>query len=245
MDGHSTFEQFNRDVAENTGYLYTTDARLSSWLANRRLTDATLAAVSFLDKRVIDIGCGDGTYTVELFDRGKPASIHGFDPAERAIEIARQRIIGREIAFGTHNAYDLPVATGSFDLAHLRGVLHHLDRPIDALREAFRVASWVVLIEPNGYNPMVKLLEKYSRYHRKHGEKSYQPRQLDQWIHEVGGTVVSRRWAGFVPFFCPDWFARTLKMVEPLVERLPLVRACSCAVYVQVAKRSDEHATIE
>ena len=31
------------------------------------------------------------------------------------------------------------------------------------------------LIEPNGYNPTLKLIERFSRYHREHGEKSYAP----------------------------------------------------------------------
>jgi hypothetical protein len=54
----------------------------------------------------------------------------------------------------------------------------------------------------------------------------------------VGGTVRTRLWAGFVPMFCPDWWARAAKRVEPLVERVPLVRHLGCAVYVFAAGRA-------
>lgn len=41
--------------------------------------------MSIWDQRLIDIGCGDGTFTVELFDRGQPTRITAIDPREDAI----------------------------------------------------------------------------------------------------------------------------------------------------------------
>ncbi len=237
----STVAPFDRDAASNAGYLYTTGARLSSQMANQRLTEAALDSLSFHGKRVLDIGCGDGTYTIELFDRGQPARICGVDPAQKAIEVARQKAAGRNIEFAVEDACKLPYEADRFDIAHLRGVLHHMERPAEAIREALRVAPRVVIIEPNGYNPILKLLERGSRYHREHEEKSYAPRQLDRWVEQMGGIVQSRKWAGLVPFFCPDPAARVLKVIEPVLEHIPLARACSCAVYVLVAVRSGQH----
>ncbi len=231
---------FDRDVAHNNGYMYTTNARLSSELANRRLTNATLDLVDLEGKKVVDVGCGDGTYTIDLFDRGRPALLQGVDPAREAVDSARQKIGQRaNLNFAAHSAYQLPNADDSFDVCHLRGVLHHLDRPVDALREAFRLAPALVVIEPNGYNPVVKLLERFSAYHVDHDEKSYAPRRLDRWISELGGQVVRRQWVGLVPFFCPDWFARTMKVIEPAVEKTPLVRTFTCGVYAFLARRTD------
>jgi SAM-dependent methyltransferase len=226
---------FNRDVASNGGYLYTTNARLSSRLSNERITKATLAMADLRGRRIIDIGCGDGAYTIELHDRGGPALIHGIDPAGDAIASAHARIAGRKMLFSVGNAYELDFPDGAFDVAHLRGVLHHLDRPLDALREALRVASKILVIEPNGYNPIVKLLERFSQYHLDHEEKSYAPHSLDRWVRELGGKVTKRSWIGLVPFFCPDLFARCLKLTEPLVEHTPLARALCCGQYVFTA----------
>lgn len=230
-------EAFNRDVLANEGYLYTTHARLSSRLANQRLTEATLAIADFRGKRVLDIGCGDGTYTIELFDRAQPASMHGTDLAHEAIRVAWQKVGIRPIAFEVSGAYALPFDADSFDIAYLRAVLHHMDKPVVALREALRVAPTAVVIEPNGYNPVLKVLERVSLYHVAHHEKSYSPARLERWIQQVGGTVCARCYAGLVPFFCPDWFAKLMKRLEPAVERMPLLNALGCAVCVFLVRR--------
>ena len=166
---------FCEDVAEHGGYVYTTNGALSSRIANKRQSDAIFEVVNLHRKRVIDIGCGDGTYTLEIYDRAEPSVLCGIDPAAPAIDVANERRGDRDVEFTCDSAYSIPYPDDSFDVAHLRGVLHHMDRPVDALREAFRVAPTIVVLEPNGFNPVLKLIEKMSKYHREHGEKSVSP----------------------------------------------------------------------
>lgn len=235
--GKDTVAPFSADVSRNRGYLYTTNASLSSRYANERMTTATLSQANVRDKRLIDIGCGDGTFTIDLFDRAQPKIMAAIDPSVEAIQIARGKKGQREIEFLAKGAYDLPWKADSFDIAYIRAVLHHLERPIDALREAFRLAPLVIVIEPNGYNAGLKVLEKLSHYHIEHEEKSYVPSRLDRWVVMLGGVITSRQWIGFVPMFCPDWLARMLKALEPIVERVPVFNRLCCAQYVFTACR--------
>jgi ubiquinone/menaquinone biosynthesis C-methylase UbiE len=227
---------FNEDVDENQGYRYTTNAQLSSKMANERLTKASLAITDLSGKHVIDIGCGDGTYTFEIYDRGKIAHIHGVDPAEKAIEYAKSNVMDRQATFAVENAYALPYADNTYDVAYLRGVLHHMSYPEKAIGEALRVARRIVIIEPNGFNPVLKLLEKVSKYHIEHDEKSYFPFRIDQWIAGFNGRVVARKYVGLVPMFSPDLLARAVKVVEPLAESLPVIKHLGCACYVLAAE---------
>ncbi len=48
--------------------------------------------------------------------------------------------------------------------------------------------------------------------------------------------MIQRSYAGLVPFFCPEPVARVLKTIEPVVERVPVLRALGCAVYVQLVR---------
>jgi SAM-dependent methyltransferase len=232
---HPEVDGFKADLAENEGYRYTTNAPLSSRLANRRCTDAVLAMADFRGKRIVDVGCGDGTYTIELLELAQPASVHGVDLFPQAIVTARGKSADPRVTFAVGSATDLPYGDNSFDIAVVRGVLHHMPKAQDALREAMRVAPIIVVLEPNGYNPGLKLFERFHPYHKAHGEMSYAPKKLDRWIGELGGTVHRRTWAGLVPMFCPDRAAVALKKVEPAFERVPLLRSVGCAVYVFAA----------
>lgn len=234
---HPKLDRFKADLANNEGYLYTTNARLSSQFSNQRSTEAVLAIAEFRGKRVIDVGCGDGTATIELLALARPAIVHGIDPIEQAVDLARKKVEDPRITFAVCSASELPYNDDSFDIALVRGVLHHMPKAPEALREALRVAEVVVVLEPNGYNPGLKLFERFHPYHIEHGEMSYAPRTLDRWIGELGGTVQRRTWAGLVPMFCPDWCASALKRIEPSIERIPLLRAIGCAVYVFAAAR--------
>ncbi len=227
---------FNQDATQNNGYLYSTNASLSSQLANQRLTDVTLQAIQIQGKSVLDIGCGDGVYTLALEHYAKPKLIFAGDIAEQALRIAQRHAAGRNIGYMVNSAYALPFADQHFDVALLRGVLHHLDHPSQALGEALRVAKQIWVIEPNGYNPGLKVLERISRYHIEHGEKSYAPQQLEKWVNTHGGIITQRKWAGFVPMFCPDAVARLMKKLEPLVENIPGIREVGSAVYCFAAQ---------
>jgi len=119
----------------------------------------------------------------------------------------------------------------------VRGVLHHVGKPREAIAEALRVARTIVVVEPNGLNPGLKLLERVSTYHVDHEERSHPPRRPDRWVQELGGQTVRRQWVGFVPMFAPDAYARAAKRIEPLLEALPGVRSVACAQYIFTATR--------
>jgi 2-polyprenyl-3-methyl-5-hydroxy-6-metoxy-1,4-benzoquinol methylase len=167
--------QFDADVRANQGYLYTTNAKKSSVLANQRLTDITREMVELCGRRVIDVGCGDGTYSAELFASCAPAMLVGADASAEAVEKANRSFARPGLRFEACSVYDLSYEPGSFDVAIVRGLLHHLDDAPRALARISALAREVFLIEPNGYNPTLKMIERFSRYHREHGEKSYAP----------------------------------------------------------------------
>jgi SAM-dependent methyltransferase len=223
-------EPFDRDVALNEGYRYTTNAPLSSRLANDRLTDATLDLVPLAGRSLIDVGCGDGTYTADLARRGSPSRVVGVDPSPGAVEAAGRR--HPELRFEVGDARWLEATPERFDVAVARGVLHHTDDPARLVRAIGRVAETVVVIEPNGWNPVLKVIERASAYHRAHGERSWRSTVIDGWLREAGFRPASRLYAGLVPFFCPEPAARLLKALEPLVESAGALGRPALAVYV-------------
>lgn len=224
--------EFNADVDANDGYLYSTSDRLSCVMANRRISDAIIAMAGLEGKRVLDIGCGDGVYSIELLKAGA-REVVGVDAAENAIHCARKKAEGLAgIRFQTADIYQLARPEEQYDIAIVRGILHHLYEPGRAIEVISRVAAEIVVLEPNGLNPVLKVLEKVSPYHREHEEKSYSPSRLRRWFEQCGGKVVDSCFIGLVPMFCPDSMARFLKKMEPMAEALPGVRNVCCGQYL-------------
>src|SRR5262249_55732216 len=89
-------------------------------------------------------------------------------------------------------------------------------------------ADTVFILEPNGFNPILKLLERFSKYHREHQERSYRMGQFLRWIDAAGGQVDKAFHFGLVPVFCPDWMVTICSRLEPIVERTPLFRNIAC-----------------
>jgi SAM-dependent methyltransferase len=234
---NTNVEPFQKDAAAHGGYVYTLAQRLSCRLATGRSLDIILATGQLTGRAVLDVGCGDGYYTIGYWDRGRPRTLTGVDAAAAAVRVAREKSDARPIRFEVADVHKLPFPDNSFDLALIQSTLHHDDAPADIIREAFRVAPVILIHEPNGNNLGLKAIEKLSRYHREHGEKSYSSRRIARWIEAAGGEIQSRRFAGFVPMFCPDWLARAMKAVEPLLEAVPGLRALGCSVFILVAKR--------
>ncbi len=231
---------FDQDAAANEGYLYTQTERLSCRLATQRTTDAILGAREFSSRSVLDLACGDAYYSFQLFDDSSMARFVAGDAASNAVILAAGRRGRRPISFLVNDAHALPFPDDSFDVVLVQSVLHHDERPLHMIQEAFRVAPRILIHEPNGNNPGLKVIEKVSPYHKEHGEKSYSSLQMKRWIRQAGGKVVYQKFAGFVPMFCSDGIAKFMKFVEPMVESLPLFRCIACSVYVMVGVRQSD-----
>ncbi len=232
MVKEKSVSEFNADVDVNDGYLYSTSNRISCVMANQRISAAIISLAGLRGKRVLDIGCGDGVYSIELLRAGA-SEVTGVDAAKNAVQCAIKKAEGLEkIQFKTADIYKLERPERPYDIAVVRGILHHLYQPNEAVKVISRMADEIIILEPNGFNPVLKILEKISPYHVEHEEKSYAPTRLNRWFEQNGGRVIESRFIGLVPMFCPDHLARFLKKIEPIVEMIPGIRNICCGQYL-------------
>lgn len=233
--------QFNEDVRKTGSYAYTS-ARFSARLVNARFSQCIAESYDFAGRTILDLGCGDGTYTLEFPSLGVKEVV-GIDPAGVAIEAAKEKAcklgFDTTVKFEVGNIYALEsyLAGNRFDCIVLRGVLHHLPDPARAITDLAAFSGTMVVLEPNGNNPILKLLERYSSYHRAHEERSFTPGTICSWLKKAGFRVHSKKMFNLVPMFCPDSMARVLSVVSPIVERLPLLRDVACGQTIIVARR--------
>lgn len=97
-------------------------------------------------RSVVEVGCGDGSVLAALGRLGVGETRHGFDIAQRAVEIASGRPeIDRAERF---DGVSLPAADGAYDLGLLSHVLEHVEDPRPLLEETARCARAVVVEVP-------------------------------------------------------------------------------------------------
>ena len=229
---------FNLNVAENGGFLYTTNAQFSSHVANKRISDEIFRFIKPTYKTLVDIGCGDGMYTDNIKQNFPHLDVFGFDPAGVAIEAARKKY--PSVRFDTINLLDadLPVPPKKYDVAVIRGVLHHLSDQQLAIANAFRLADNLIIMEPNGNNPILKLIEKTSQYHIEHEEQSFFEWQLKSWIRNASGRIDSWSYVGYVPFFLPTLPAKVIYAVQPFLEKIPVLKHIFSAQFIIACSRT-------
>ena len=89
--------------------------------------------------RVLDVGCGPGTITMDLADIvGPEGRVTALERTDDALDLARAEAAARgttNVDFVVGNVQDLDLADRSFDVVHAHQVLQHVDDPVRALRE--------------------------------------------------------------------------------------------------------------
>jgi len=94
--------------------------------------------------RILDIGCGPGSITLDLASYIDQGSIIGIDieSARPALETAQQRAASegkKNVTFQVGNIAKLDFDDGAFDVVHVHQVIQHVSDPVGALREMRRV----------------------------------------------------------------------------------------------------------
>lgn len=112
------------------------------WAGYVRDTHDLLDAVARVrpGERVLDVGCGTGTFAARLAARNPAQHILGVDVSEGMLAEARRKTSAfPNVRFEQAPATRLPFEDAAFDVVVTASALHYVGRPADALAEARRV----------------------------------------------------------------------------------------------------------
>ncbi len=153
-------------------------------------------------QRLLDVGCGPGTLTLDLGER--VGSVTALERTPEALDLCRAEAERRgfpsaEVAveFAVGNAHALPFADDSFDVVHAHQVLQHVADPVAALREMRRVTrpGGIVAVRDSDYPafawyPKPPALDDwmalYLRCTVANGGEPEAGRRLLSWAREAG-----------------------------------------------------------
>jgi len=94
--------------------------------------------------KILDIGCGPGTITVDLARRVPQGHVTGLEINQAIVDEATahaKETNTPNVDFQVGDIFSLPFPDASFDIVHVHQVLQHIPEPVAALREMRRVAK--------------------------------------------------------------------------------------------------------
>jgi SAM-dependent methyltransferase len=171
-------------------------------------------------RRVLEYGCGLGSYSFILARRG--ARVTGIDISEIAVEQTQAHARREQIPtinFQRMNAEALGFADQTFDLVCGRAVLHHLDlnKALAELARVLRPDGLAVFIEPLGHNPLINLYRRLTPHLRTADEHPLfmsDLRMLERYFGRVEGRFFHLQSLLAVPFQGLPGFARLVKWLD-------------------------------
>jgi ubiquinone/menaquinone biosynthesis C-methylase UbiE len=158
------------------------------------------SAEPFLD--ILDLGTGTALIPIELCKQFANCRVMAADAAVSMLEIARYNVevnsLIERIELVHVDAKRLPFGDAMFDVVMSNSIVHHIPAPIDALREAVRVAKpggllfFRDLLRPGSQQELDHLVAAYTA-----GANDRQRRMFAESLHaalslaEIRGLIVS------------------------------------------------------
>lgn len=162
--------------------------------------------------RLLDVGCGPATITIDFARILSEGSVVGIELIAEPLEIARKNADeagARNVEFAIGDVYGLEYADDSFDVVHAHQVLQHLSDPVAAIKEMARVckpAGYVAFRDADyaamSWYPQAALLDEwqalYQAVTRSNHAEPNAGRHLKKWAQEAGlidVTVTTSVWS--------------------------------------------------
>lgn len=150
------------------------------------------------EQRLLDVGAGPGTITLDL--AGRVAQVTATEIGEAELGLSRQAAVAggvTNVDFRVEDVHALSIEDAAYDVVHAHQVLQHVADPVQALREMRRVTKpgGVVAVRDSDYAAFVwwpesaeltEWLRLYRRAARANGGEPDAGRRLVSWARAAG-----------------------------------------------------------
>jgi SAM-dependent methyltransferase len=189
---------------------------------------------------VLELGCGNGSFTRELARSG--ADVVAIDVSPELLEMARANSSAPNVQYQIQNAYALSYSEGTFDSVVGSSVLHHLEIE-KALRDAYRVLKpegTIYFTEPNMLNPQIAIQKNVPWIKRRLGdspdETAFFRWPLRRLLEKIGYRNIHIDPFDFLHPQTPVALIGRANALSRFFENLPVISELAGSLYIRAAK---------
>lgn len=198
----------------------------------------TLGAIA-KGTHVLEIGCGEGTYTQPLAETD--AHVVALELSAENIKKAQQKQIAHA-TFLVGNAEQTSFKDASFDAVVGVSILHHTDTE-KTLREAYRClkkGGRIVFSEPNLVNPYTFLTVKSKWMRRLHYNTNTETALITyivrSQLRKIGFRNIAVRNFDFLYPLTPEFLVKPVTALSRVLEHVPLVKEFTGSIVISATK---------
>ena len=192
--------------------------------------------------QILEIGIGTGIHAAWILEKRR-VTLVGIDLSSGMIRIAEARLRstgneGYHLIKGVGEA--LCFADGVFDACYCSGTLHHVESPLDVLREMVRVTKpggYVAAMEPNWLFPVNTFAAAVQKQER--NILMMRGYKLKRWGELTGLAHLEVTNVLYTPPV-PEFLASLYEKVDSICRRIPVVRAFSIMLMLSGKKAGGE-----
>jgi len=190
--------------------------------------------------KILELGCGTGSFTGELARSG--ADITAVDVSPELLEIARANWSAPNVRYEIQNAYALTYSDATFDSIVGSSILHHLEIE-EALREIYRVLKpngTIYFTEPNMLNPQIAIQKNVPWIKRRLGdspdETAFFRWSMRRLLEQTGYGNIQIDPFDFLHPKTPVPLIDPLNALGHFFENIPVVSEFAGSLYIRAVK---------
>jgi 2-polyprenyl-3-methyl-5-hydroxy-6-metoxy-1,4-benzoquinol methylase len=189
---------------------------------------------------VLELGCGNGSFTRELARSG--AEIVAIDVSPELLEIAKANCSTVNVRYEIQNAYALSYPEAVFDSVIGSSVLHHLEieKALPGIYRVLKPAGTIYFTEPNMLNPQIAIQKNIPWIKRKLGdspdETAFFRWPLRQLLEQTGYRGIQIDPFDFLHPKTPVALIDRVDTLGRFLENVPVISEFAGSLYIRATK---------
>jgi len=226
-------------VVKNPELIWGWDSPAGKERVKRRAQIIAAGAQLVPGKRVLEIGCGTGLFTVIFSQTG--AEIFAVDISPELLEIARLRNLPGQVQF-IEKPFEECSLEGPFDAIIGSSILHHLDLE-NSLYKIFMLlkpGGIMSFAEPNMLNPQIAVQKNVRWVKERLGdspdETAFIRWKLHSLLSRVGFQDIEITPFDWLHPSTPSEAINVVSHIGKILERIPIIREFAGSLYIRSQK---------